>query len=394
MKVAINGAGIAGPTLAYWLSRYGHEPVLIEQAPRRRSGGYIVDFWGAGYDVASMMGLQPRLHELGYDVKEVRFVGSEGRQRGGFSTDAIRRTLGGRFVSLKRSDLAAAIYTALDGKVETIFDDSIATIDEGSAGVHVSFNRHGDETFDVVAGADGLHSRVRELQFGPTRQFEVYLGYKAAAFELQGYPLRDEQTYVSYAEPGRQVSRFSMRDGRTLFLFVYKDPSATDIPLTHVGRKATLRNAFGDAGWECPQILKRMDDTDEIYFDRISQIQMRSWIKGRTALVGDAAACVSLLAGEGSGLAMSEAFVLAGELARAQDNPMAGLANYQTRMMPFLQHRQRAARRFATSFIPKTTFGITLRNIISSLFAFPFVGDFLLGRLLRSNLNLPRYDRG
>ncbi|MBY5447504.1 FAD-binding domain [Rhizobium leguminosarum] len=393
MKVGINGAGIAGPTLAYWLRHYGHEPVLVEQAPRLRSGGYVVDFWGAGYDVASMMGLRPRLHELGYDVEQVRFVGSEGQQCSAFSTDAIRRKLGGRFVSLKRSDLAAVIYAALDGKVETIFDDSIAMIDEGSAGVHVCFNRHGDETFDLVVGADGLHSRVRELQFGPVDQFEVYLGYKAAAFELQGYPLRDERTYVSYAEPGRQISRFSMGDGWTLFLLVYKDPNS-DIPLTHVGRKKALRDAFGDAGWECPQILKRMDDTEEMYFDRVSQIQMPSWTKGRTALVGDAAACVSLLAGEGSGLAMSEAFVLAGELARAQNNPLAGLANYQTRMMPFLQDRQRAARRFASSFVPKSTFGITVRNIISSLFGFPVVGDFLLGRLLRSNLDLPRYDRG
>lgn len=341
-----------------------------------------------------MMGLLPCLHQLGYVVEQVRFVDSEGRQRGGFSTDTIRRTLGGHFVSLARSDLAETIYAALDGKVETIFDDSIAMINDRSAGVQVSFDRHGDQPFHVVVGADGLHSRVRELQFGPERQFEVYLGYKAAAFELRRYPLRDEETYVSHAEPGRQISRFSMRDGWTLFLFVYKDTGATGIPLTRTGRKAVLRNAFGDAGWECPQILKHMDDAEEIYFDRVSQIQMRNWIKGRTALVGDAAACVSLLAGEGSGLAMFEAYVLAGELAAAEDNPAAGLARYQTRMMPFLQDKQLAARRFASSFVPESAFGITLRNIASSLFACPFVGDFLLGRLLRSNLELPRYDLG
>ena len=394
MKIAINGAGIAGPTLAYWLHHYGHEPVLIERASHLRSGGYIIDFWGPGYEVASKMGLLPRLHELGYDVKDVRFVGSDGQQRGGFSTDAIRRTLGGRFVSLKRSDLAAAIYAALDGKVEKIFDDSIATIDDGSSGVHVSFDCHRDRTFDVVVGADGLHSRVRELQFGSERQFEAYLGYKAAAFELQGYPLHEEQTYLSYAEPGRQVSRFSMRDGWTLFLFVYRDFGPANLPLTHAGRKAALRNAFSDAGWECPEILSQMDETAEIYFDRVSQIQMSSWTSGRTVLIGDAAACVSLLAGEGSGLAMSEAYVLAGELARVPDNPLAGLIRYQTRMMPFLFDKQRAARRFASSFVPTTAFGITLRNILSSLFSFPVVGAFLLGRQLRSNFDLPHYDRG
>ena len=394
MKIAINGAGIAGPTLAYWLHRYGHEPVLIERASSLRSGGYIIDFWGPGYEVASMMGILPRLHALGYQVEQVRFVGSDGRQRGGFPTDTIRRTLGGRFVSLERSDLAATIYGALDDKVETIFDDSIAMIDDGPAGVNVSFDHHDDRMFDIVVGADGLHSRVRELQFGPERQFEAYLAYKAAVFEVQGYPFRDELAYVSYAEPGRQVSRFSMRDGWTLFLFVYRDSGAADIPLTHEGRKAALRNAFSDAGWECPQILKHMDDAAEIYFDRVSQIQMTSWTKGRTVLVGDAAACVSLLAGEGSGLAMSEAYVLAGELARAQDDPLAGLARYETRMKPYLQSKQRAAQRFASSFVPKTAVGIILRNLITSLFTFPFVENLLLGRQLRSKLDLPQYERG
>lgn len=394
MKIAINGAGIAGPTLAYWLHRYGHEPVLIERMPLLRSGGYIIDFWGPGYEVASMMGILPRLHESGYEVDDVRFVDGKGRQRGGFSTDAIKRPLSGRFVSLRRSDLATAIYAALDGKVETIFGDSIETINDDPAGVHVCFGHHGERAFDIVVGADGLHSRVRELQFGPERQFETYLGYNAAAFEVLDYPLRDELTYVSHAEPGRQVSRFSMRDGRTLFLFVYIDSATTGIPVTNTGRKAALRSAFGDAGWECPQILKQMDDVEEIYFDRVSQIQMPSWIKGRTALVGDAAACVSLLAGEGSGLAMSEAYVLAGELARAPDNPIAGLVRYQTRMMPLLRDKQQSARRFASSFVPKTAFGITARNILSSLLAFPFLGNFLLGRQLRDNFDLPRYARG
>ncbi|WP_431324848.1 FAD-binding domain [Rhizobium sp. YTU87027] len=392
MKVAINGTGIAGSTLAYWLYRYGHEPVLIEQAAGPRSGGYIVDFWGHGYDVATMMGIVPRLRESGYRVKEVRFVGSDGRRRGGFSTDVITRTLNSGFVSLRRSDLASAIYATIDGKVETIFGDSITTIDDDAHGLHIGFGHHASRRFDLVVGADGLHSRVRELRFGREEQFEFYLGYKVAAFELLGYRRRDELTYVSYAEPGRQISRFSMRDDRTLFLFVYRDPNpGHGIPATNAGRKAALRDAFGNVGWECPRILKAMEGAGEIYFDRVSQIRMNNWTKGRTVLIGDAAACVSLLAGEGSGLAMTEAYVLAGEFACARDNALAGLEHYQMRLMPLLQDKQKAASRFASSFVPKTGFGIALRNCLSSLMVLPPVADLLLGRQLQDDFSLPAY---
>jgi 2-polyprenyl-6-methoxyphenol hydroxylase-like FAD-dependent oxidoreductase len=121
VKIVINGVGVAGPTLAYWLRRSGHEVLLVEEAPQLRNGGYVIDFWGLGYDIAEKMGLIPRLEELGYRVREVRFVGSHGRKDGGFSVDSFGRMTNGRFTSLRRSDLAATIYHALDGEVETIF---------------------------------------------------------------------------------------------------------------------------------------------------------------------------------------------------------------------------------------------------------------------------------
>ena len=141
MRIIINGAGIAGPTLAYWLREGGHEVLLVEAAPRLRDGGYIIDFWGVGYDIAEKMGLIPRIKDLGYQVREVRFVDRHGRTRGGFSTDVIRRLLDDRFTSLRRSDLAATIYGALGGKVETIFGDSVAGIEEVGGTVRVRFDR-------------------------------------------------------------------------------------------------------------------------------------------------------------------------------------------------------------------------------------------------------------
>jgi 2-polyprenyl-6-methoxyphenol hydroxylase-like FAD-dependent oxidoreductase len=392
MRIIINGAGIAGPTLAYWLRQSGHDVLLVEQAPRLRTGGYVIDFWGVGYDIAEEMGLLPRIRELGYQVREVRFVDRQGRKRGGFSVDAFSRLTNGRFTSLRRSDLASAIYQALEGKVETLFGDSVTGIADEGDRVRVSFSHAAPREVDLVIGAGGLHSPVRGLVFGPKDAFEISLGYHVAAFEVAGYQPRDELVYISHGVSGRQVSRFSMRDDKTLFLFVFRDEYLTGgEPATESERKAALRRVFADVGWECPQILAAMEGVNDIYFDRVSQIRMDRWASGRTALVGDAAACVSLMAGEGTGLAMAEAYVLAGELRNCGGDHAAAFARYQERLMPFLKRKQGSAARFASSFAPKTTFGITFRNVVTRFFRLPFVVNFLFGRELRDEITLPDY---
>jgi len=392
MKIAINGAGIAGPTLAYWLNEYGHEVLLVEQAPELRRGGYVIDFWGVGYDIAEKMGLIPKIRKLGYQLKEVRLVDQNGRKNGGFSTDVFNRMTNGRFTSIRRSDLSAAIYGALGEDVETIFGDSITNIEDEEHGLQLSFEHAPPREVDLVVGADGLHSRIRQLAFGPEADYEVPLGYHVAAFNVQGYEPRDELVYVSHAIPGRQASRFSMRGDNTLFLFVFRDEYLPDGHPSNVQEcKAVLQHAFADAGWECPQILAAMQDVSDIYFDRVSQIRMDCWTKGRVALVGDAAACVSLLAGEGTGLAMAEAYVLAGELHTASGDFATAFARYEERMMPFLKQKQKSAANFASSFAPKTKAGITFRNLVTKLLRIPPVADFFVGRDLRDDIDIPNY---
>jgi 2-polyprenyl-6-methoxyphenol hydroxylase-like FAD-dependent oxidoreductase len=225
MRIIINGAGIAGPTLAYWLGQGRHDVLLVEAASELRRGGYVLDFWGLGYDIVEKMGLLPRVRDLGYQVREVRFVDRHGRKCGGFSVDVVSRLTNGRVTTLRRSDLAATIYGALDGTVETIFGDSVASIEEVGGCTRVGFDHAPPREADLVIGADGLHSRVRRLAFGPQAEFEVSLGYHVAAFEVEGYRPRDELVYVSHGVPGRQISRWSMRDDKTLFLdTVAKEP--------------------------------------------------------------------------------------------------------------------------------------------------------------------------
>jgi 2-polyprenyl-6-methoxyphenol hydroxylase-like FAD-dependent oxidoreductase len=392
MRVIINGAGIAGPTLAYWLQKAGHEVMLVEAAPRLRTGGYVIDFWGLGYDIVEKMGLLPRVRELGYQVREVRFVDRQGRKRGGFPVAAVSRLANGRFTTLRRSDLAATVYGALDGTVETIFGDSVAAVQELGERARVSFEHAPPREADLVVGADGLHSRVRRLAFGPEAEFEVPLGYHVAAFAVEGYRPRDELVYVSHAAPGRQISRWSMRGDKTLFLLVFRDAYlAGDSPSTEQDRKSVLARVFADVGWECPRILGAMASVGSIYFDRVSQIRMDRWTKGRTALVGDAAACVSLMAGEGAGLAMAEAYVLAGELRNCGSDYGGAFARYQERMMPFLRRKQESALKFASSFAPKSALGITFRNLVTRLLRLPLLADFLIGRELLDQVKLPDY---
>jgi 2-polyprenyl-6-methoxyphenol hydroxylase-like FAD-dependent oxidoreductase len=187
---------------------------------------------------------------------------------------------------LPRGDLALTIYRTIENRVETIFGDGISAINEHSTGVSVSFDHGAVRDFDSVIGADGLHSAVRDLVFGPEHRFEKQLGFHVAVFEVEGYQPRDELIGITYSTPGRQVGRFSLRDDRTMFCFLFSSDQFTGAePSDATGRKALLHHVFADAGWECPQILQAMDRASDLYYDRVSQIHMDAWSKGLSVLV-------------------------------------------------------------------------------------------------------------
>lgn len=351
----------------------------------------MIDFWGAGFEVAERMGLLPAIRSVGYDLQEVRYVDGRGRRAGRITADTMRRELGDRFTSLPRGDLAAVLYGALDLEAPTLFGTSIVRMAEGDDGIRVALSDGSAETFDLVIGADGLHSNVRRLTFGPEPQFEDHIGYYVAAFECDGYRPRDELAYVSYGYPGRQISRFAKRGGRTMFLFVFAAEHLRGLePTGPASRKAALLRAFEDADWEWPAVRAELMASDDVYFDRVSQISMLRWWKGRVAMVGDAAACVSLVAGEGAGLAMTEAYVLAGELCATDDHSRA-FAAYEERLRPFADAKQSSARSFASSFTPRTALGVWLRNQATKLMAIPGVPGLLVGAQMRDDFELPSY---
>lgn len=386
MRVAISGAGVAGAALAHWLHHTGHTPTLIEQAPQFRTGGYMIDFWGVGYQVAKRMGIEGPIRSAGYEMQRLRSVGSRGEVKADVDVNAFRRLLGTDFTSLPRGDLASAIYATIEDKVETVFGDSIAAVEEHGDGVRLTLVGGGSRDFDLLIGADGLHSNVRRLVFGPEEQFERYLGCKVAACVVDGYRPRDELAYVTYAVPGRQLARFALRDDRTTFLFIFRDDHGD----AGMPPKARLHTMFGDCGWEANDMLAALDDVDDLYFDVVSQIHMDRWSRGRVLLVGDAAGCISLLGGEGTGLAITEAYVLAGELARAGGDHRRAFAAYETRLRPFIESKQAGAARFIGFFATRTRFGLWLRDMALRTMNFGPMTRLLAGDV-RDDFELPDY---
>lgn len=390
--VLISGIGIGGPALAFWLQAAGFKPTLVERAPALRTGGYVIDFWGLGYDLAARMGLLDDINRVGYHMRELRMVDGTGNYLAGFGTGVFNDLTGGRYITLGRSDLSQLIFDSVKTSSEVLFGDEIVGLHNQAACVDVEFKSGARRSFDLVVGADGLHSAVRRLGFGPQDRFEKNLGYSVAAFEVKGYRPRDEEVYVVHGEPGRQLARFALHDDRTLFLFIFAaQPGMPVEGLSLDAQKAILQRQFAADGWESARILDELDDVEELYFDSVSQIIMDRWSRDRIALIGDAAFCISLLGGQGAALAVTSAYVLAGELAKARGFHDAAFANYEALLRSYITAKQRGAERFAGFFAPRTRLGLVVRQYAIKSFRIPGVAKFLIGADIADSLQLPDY---
>ena len=389
-RILISGAGIAGPALAHRLLLYGFEPTIVERAAAFRDGGYMIDVWGTGYDIVERYGLLRAVQERAYRFDSLKFVNERGREVSGFGGAVLRVALNGRFFSIPRGDLAQTIYDTINDRVEVLYGASIQSLVQSAQGVEVAFSTGQTRRFDLLVGADGLHSRVRQLVFGEQAQFEKYLGYVAASFVADGYPHRDEAAYVSFARPGRQISRYAMREGRSAFLLVFAETGKPPIAANDVSaQKAHLHARFACDGWETPEILARLKTTRDLYFDTVSQIRMAGWTKDRVALIGDAAHSPSLLAGAGAAFAMLGAYILAEELNLADGDFARAFTAYENRLRGFMVRQQDAAIRFAGSFTPRSRTGLFLRNRVVNLMNVPQVGAWLARRMLGDSFALP-----
>jgi 2-polyprenyl-6-methoxyphenol hydroxylase-like FAD-dependent oxidoreductase len=326
-------------------------------------------------------------------MKRLRMVDRDGREEAHMDLEPLYEAQRGRFISLARADLASALAGACQG-IPAHFNVSISAITQDGAGSIVTLSDGRQDRFDLVVGSDGLHSQVRALAFGPKAQFERFLDCYVAAFRVRGYPHRDELMFVSHTVRGRQAARVSLRDDETLVQLVCRaELIGADRP-GHGDPRPALRQAYREMGWEVPELLDAMDASDDVYFDRVSQIHLPHWSTNRVVLVGDAAACPSLLAGEGTGLGMLEAYVLAGELHRADGDCARALAAYESRLQTFVSAKQKGALWSRGFFAPQTALGLMVRNLAVHAFSLQWLGKPFWERSLHDDFTLPEYQMG
>ena len=257
--------------------------------------------------------------------------------------------------------------------------------------MRVAFDRNRPREFDLLIGADGLHSTVRHIAFG-NGSLERFLGYYAASFSAERYPKRDEAAYVCYSTPGKQIARYALRGDRTVFFLVYAAHGMRAMRSRNTHEQIRiLKEAFADEGWESRDILAAADLCGDLYFDSVCQIRTDRWSNDRVALIGDAAFCPSLLAGEGASLAMTAAYLVAGELKRAGGAHRIAFSEYERMFRPFIERKQRSAERFAAWFAPRTRSGIRVRNVTTRWMSSPLLAKWLLGGMISDRFALPDY---
>ena len=339
--VLISGGSIAGTTLAYWLDRHGFKTTIVERAPEPRLGGQAVDIRGAALAVVERMGVLDEIRELKTGMRGMTVVDRDGNE---LMTSTEETLTGGVIdnldVEIMRDDLIGVLGTLTEG-TKYLFDDTITALEQDPDGVLVSFENAPPRRYDVVIGADGLHSRVRKLTFGDEARFRTHLGVYLAIFSMDNHlGVEDWQTMMHgedlmamiYNARGGSVTRGMLGFESDVLDFDYRDIDA---------QKKIVQDRVGDAGWETPKIVKAMWEAPDFYFDAMSQIKMDRWSKGRVGLVGDAGYCPAPLSGQGTSVAIVGAYVLAGELAKA--DPATAFDAYEQRMRAFVEANQALA---------------------------------------------------
>ncbi|MFI5612376.1 FAD-dependent monooxygenase [Amycolatopsis sp. NPDC051903] len=360
--VLISGASIAGPALAYWLDRYGFEVTVVEKASALRGGGYPIDIRGTALGVVERMSLLPQLREAHVDTRRISFLNPDGSVVAALRPEAIAGGVDGRDLEVRRGDLAKLLHSATRDGVEYLFDDTVTALDDRPESVDVTFRSGRRRTFDLVIGADGLHSGVRALTFGPEEQFHRYLGYCFAGFTVRNdFGLSREG--VLWSTPGRGAALYAVGDSDHVhgFLSFARPEPPFDAFRDPAAQRELVASVFAGDGWEIPRLVDAMRAADDLFFDVVSQIHLLRWSSGRVALIGDAAYAPSFLTGQGSSIALVGAYVLAGELATRADHTAAFEAYEQT-ARPFVELNQALVSEGNASMFPNTAEALAARN--------------------------------
>ncbi len=392
MRALVAGAGIAGLTVADGLARGGWDVTVVEQAPGPRGQGYMIDFFGPGYDAAEKTGLLAHLRRRAYDIAEIAWVDERGRTRARLDYGAMRDAVQGRLFSLLRPDVEDALRERLPGTVDVRHGHRLTSFDDDGDTVTVRLAVDGAPgttrlEADVLVGADGIHSRVRGLLLGTEPESHLrHLGYQTCAYTFVDEALHEHWRgrFAMTDTVDRSVGVYAARGGLVAMFGVHRvdGPGLPDDPREEVARR------YAGLGPQIDEILAHRPAADELYYDQVAQVVVPRWGAGRVVLAGDAAGAVSLLAGQGASLAVAGGTLLADRLLR-HDVP-AAIVSYERELRPVVEERQAAGRRAAGSFVPRDRLGLWTRRAALRGLRVPGLRRALLARLVGKQAELFR----
>jgi len=350
-KILVIGAGIAGPTICYWLKKYGFNPTLIERSEQLRAGGYAIDIRGIAVDIVKKMGIYDDIYAKRTSLLSKRYVDADGHtlseehgEKASFRED--------NDVEIVRGDLVNILLEATSD-VPCHFDQEIIRLVQKDESVEMTFKDGHIEHYDLVVAADGLHSSTRGMTFSEEDCQFFDLGSYISIFSIPNY-LHLNRTEVSFVKDQKFIGMNSDKNSdRALVCFVFRATKVLSGIADERGQKKCLRDLFYDLGWESNKILDLMNESDDFYFDSIAQIKMDSWTKGRVALLGDAGYCASPLSGQGTDLAIVGAYILAGELKSAEGDYSVAFKRYNELMRPFVDASQELGAWVRESYLPE-----------------------------------------
>jgi 2-polyprenyl-6-methoxyphenol hydroxylase-like FAD-dependent oxidoreductase len=361
MRVLVSGGGIAGPALAFWLHQAGAEVTVVELADGLRPGGHAVDVRGAARDVVERMGLREAIREYQVDERGAAMVDAAGKRLAEWPADLFGGEGLVAEIEIARGDLARILHEATAAGCAYRFGDRIVALDQDEAGVVVTFASGGRERYDVVVGADGVHSGVRALAFGPESEFVHPLGAYQAYFTVPD-PGDLDNWLQMYNAPGGRVAMLRPERGGTAKAMLSFRCAERFGRLSRPEQERLLAERLAGAGWRVPALLEAMPDAPDFYFDSISQVRVPRWSRGRVVLLGDAGYCGSPLAGKGTSMSLVGAYVLAGELLGA-DRPESGFAAYQRLMAGYVAGGMQLPPGGIGAYAPNSRLMIRLRAV-------------------------------
>jgi 2-polyprenyl-6-methoxyphenol hydroxylase-like FAD-dependent oxidoreductase len=393
--ILISGAGIAGPALAHWLARYGYRPTVVERAAAPRPGGQTVDLRGAGRTVVERMGLLPAARAVAVDERGIAYLDSRGRRRAAMPAEMFGGEGAVAEIELMRGDLAQVLLDATAGTTEYLFDDEITALEPDDDGVTVRFRRSPQRRFGLVVGADGLHSRVRALTFGPEERVVRPLGCVLAyctvpnRYGVDGW-------FQMFNAPGLLLGLRPDRDPAHVKVLMGLRTPPSGVDRREPGaQRALLERTFAGAGWVSDQVLADLAGSTDLVVEEVGQVHLPAWTSGRVALLGDAAWCTSPLSGLGTSTALVGAYVLAGELARAGGDHRAAFTAYEAVLRPYVAQAQQLPAGGVDGFLPATRAALAIRlRLVTWMTRWPLRAILARQFGKAESIDLPDYDLG